>query len=116
MAHARVFIPLSRLEQWLSDGRAQIDGDTLTLDGQRFEMMSAVYFLAEVAEGKDEHGLVGRVKSIAQIARLGAEHSGDAVVLGDCAYRIAEGYTLVPSAPGPASTYSRIIQLFSTEP
>ena len=116
MAHARVFIPLSRLEQWLSDGRAQIDGDTLTLGGQQFEMMNAVRFLAEVAEGKDEHGLVGRVKSLAQIERLGAEHTGESVLLGDSAYQVVEGYTLVPSAPGPAATYPRITQLFSTQP
>lgn len=116
MAHARVFIPLTRLEKWLSDGLAIVEDDTLTLAGQRFEMVSALRFLAEVAGGADEHGLVGRVKSVAQVARMSGEHSGEAVLLGDNAYQVAEGYTLVPNGPGPATTYSRIVQLFSSQP
>lgn len=116
MAHARVFVPLSKLEQWLSDGRAQIDGDTLTLGGQRFEAISALHFVAEIAEGTDEHGLVGRVKSRALVEQLGAELSGDAVLLGDSAYQVVEGYTLVPSASDPALTYPRIVQLFTSQP
>jgi hypothetical protein len=114
MPTARVFVPQVVLESWLTDGRAKLDNDTLTLDGQRFESRGAVRFLAEVAGGGDTPSLVGRVKSSAQLEELGAEHSGESVLLGDNAYQVVEGYALSPLFDGDASDpYPRIVKLFT---
>lgn len=113
MPQARVFVPLQQLEDWLSDGRAELTGDVLTMGGQRFAVGSGVRFLAEVAGGADELSLVGRVKSADQLISMEAEHAGDSVVLGDNAYQVLEGYVLAPEDHGPASSYPRIVQLFS---
>ena len=113
MPQARVFVPLSTLESWLSDGRAQLVGETLIMGGQSFAIAGAVRFVAEVAGGADELSLIGRVKSAEQLVEMEAEHAGDSVVLGDNAYQVTEGYVLAPKDHGPVSSYPRIVQLFA---
>ncbi|MDB4974690.1 MAG: hypothetical protein JWN48_3031 [Myxococcaceae bacterium] len=90
----RVFVPQDAVELWLSEGRASLTQDTLTLDGQPFLVSGAVRFLSEVSGAPDEPNLVGRVKSREQLEALEAEHAGDSVVLRDNAYEVAEGYLL----------------------
>ena len=94
MAANRVFFPQEALDAWLAEERVSLEGDLLTLleRGQRFKLGGAVRFLAEVADGGDAPGLVGKVKTVEQIAELGAEHAAGSVVLGDNAYEIAEGF------------------------
>lgn len=114
MPNARVFVPQEVLESWLTDGRAEFTRDTLTLDGQRFDAAPAVHFLAELAGGGDELSLVGRVKTQNQLEQLRAEHSREAVVLGENAYQVAEGYALSPQLePGSGDAYPRIAKLFA---
>jgi hypothetical protein len=113
MPQARVFVPLSTLESWLSEGRAQLVGEALSMGGQSFAIAGAVRFVAEVAGGGDELSLVGRVKSHEQLLEMEAEHAGDSVILGDNAYQVAEGYVLAPKDHGPVSSYPRIVQLFA---
>jgi hypothetical protein len=96
MAQARVFVPQDAVEGWLSEGRADLSQDLLTLDGRRFQVSGAVRFVAEVSGAPDEARLVGRVKSREQLLALSAEHSGQSVVLGDNAYDVVEGYLLAP--------------------
>lgn len=115
MPQARVFVPQDAVESWLTDGRAELDRDTLTFEGVAFRVSGAVRFLAEVAGGADELRLVGKVKSVEQLRQLAAEHSGESVLLGDNAYQVAEGYLLAPeleSARGP-DLISRLHKLFS---
>lgn len=94
----RVFVPQDSLDEWMVEGRVEIDGETMTLqpEGQRFHLKTAVHFLAELAEGGDEANLVGRVKDLEQLAALGAEHCADSVLLGDNAYQVAEGFVGEP--------------------
>lgn len=94
MANNRVFFPQEAFDLWLEEGKISLDADVLTLqpEGQRFNVTSALRFTAEVADGEDEAGLVGKVKSLEQVAELGGEHCADSVVLGNNAYEVIEGF------------------------
>ena len=52
----------------------------------------ARFAMAEVAEGTDPNGLVGKVKTLEQIAELGGDQHSDSLVLGDNAYQVVEGF------------------------
>ena len=94
MGKNRVFFPQQALDSWLEQGRIMLVDDEMTLkpDGQRYRLTSAIRVMAEVAEGTDPHGLVGKVKTIEQIAELGGDHQADSLVLGDNAYQVIEGF------------------------
>jgi hypothetical protein len=115
MSHARVFVPQEAVESWLSAGRADLSRDVLIFDGWRFAAQPAVRFLAEVAGGRDERQLIGRVQSTQQLDAIGAEHSHEAVLLGDNAYQVVEGYLLTldqPTASAP-DVMARLTALFA---
>ena len=115
MPNARVFVPQDALEAFMADGRAHMTGDTLFLEGTRFELASAVRFVSEVAGGGDQTGLVGRVKSTEQLAELGGEHAAGSVILGDNAYEVVEGFLASPDLTGEAvpGTNARLTKLFA---
>ena len=94
MAANRVFFPQQALDNWLESGRATLVGDELTIlpEARRFRLTSAVRFMAEVAEGRDPHGLVGKVKDLEQVTALSGEHSAQSVIIGDNAYDVIEGF------------------------
>jgi hypothetical protein len=94
----RVFFPQEALDAWLAEERVSLEGDLLTLleKGQRFKIESAVRVLAEVADGGDAPGLVGKVKTVPQLEALEAEHASGSLVLGDNAYELVEGFVGLP--------------------
>ena len=94
----RVFLPQDALDRWLSEGRVEVDGETMTLrpEGQQFRLKTAVRFLSEVAGGGDQKSLVGKVKDLEQLGGLGGEHCADSVILGDDAYQVVEGFVGEP--------------------
>ncbi len=99
----RLFIPQDALNAWLDEGRANIDGEVMTVPEQndaRYQLTTALRFVSEVAGGGDEHGLVGKVKDISQLEELGGEHCADSVVLGDNAYEVIEGFLGEPTSGG----------------
>jgi hypothetical protein len=109
---ARIFVPQEALESWVAEGRAQLLGETLLLEGVGFSLTGAVHFVSEVAGGGDEPALVGKVKTLSQLAELGGEHCAASVVLGDNAYEVVEGFVAQPEQPGTVP-HARLIQLFS---
>lgn len=114
MPTSRVFVPQEALEAWLSSGRVHMVGETLFLEGQAFALESAVRFMSEVTGGTDEPRLVGRVKTLAQIAELGGEQCAASVVLGDNAYEVVEGF--LASAEQDAErprTHDQLVKLFA---
>jgi hypothetical protein len=115
MSLARVFVPQETLESWVAEGRAQLMGETLLLDGVAFQLASAVHFVAEVAGGGDGHELVGRVKTLAQVGEIGGEHVPASVVLGDNAYEVVDGFLAAPEARDRAAPLSneRVLKLFA---
>lgn len=94
MAKNAMFVSQETLDRWLTEERVEVEGERMTLlpEGQRFELTSAVHFVAEVADGGDEAQLVGRVKSLEAVAELGGEHYADSVILEDNAYEVVEGF------------------------
>jgi hypothetical protein len=94
MTPSRLFIAHEALDVWVADGRAEIDAEGLVdhETSRRFALTEAVRFLEEVTGAPDAPGLVGKVKSLAQVAEMGGEHMADSVILGETAYRVQPGF------------------------
>jgi len=109
MGANRVFFPQQALDEWLEHGRVVLVGDELTVlpEGRRFQLTSALRFVAEVADSPDAHDLVGRVKSLEQVQALHGEHYADSVILGDNAYQVVEGFFGEPLAGKKMSSSRR---------
>ncbi len=91
---SRLFLSQTVLDRWLSDGTADVSGDTLTIlaADHKFDLKTAVLFEKEVTESGDPHGLLGRVKDLEQIAALGGDYSVGTVIVGDEAYEVTDGF------------------------
>lgn len=94
MRDNRLFVPQQMLDHWLSEGRIDVDGETMVTkpEGQRFQLTTAVLFKSEVTGSDDAHALLGKVKDLEQLAQIGAEHYADSVILGENAYQVVEGF------------------------
>lgn len=97
----KLFLPQRTLEEWASSEKADVHDQALVLAGERvrYPVEPAVHVTALVS-GPDEHRLVKKVKTDAQLAELGAERLADSVVAGDTAYDVESGY--VVQVPDPA--------------
>lgn len=111
MTANRVFFPQQSLDTWLEQGRVALVGDELTItpEGRRFLLTSAVRFTAEVAEGRDPHDLVGKVKDLEQVRALSGEHSSNSVIIGDNAYDVIDGFLGEPLPTLKKSTARRSV-------
>ena len=89
---SRLFISIERLDTWTAEGRASLVGDRMTLIelNRAFAMKPAVHFVR--ASGPDPNDLVGRVKSAATLAQMGAEQLGSSVIYKDTAYDVVDGF------------------------
>ncbi len=98
MATCRLFLSQEALEQWISTGRAAIDGEEMTdtSNSRKFRLLTGVRFLSEVTGSPDASVLVGKVKDVDQLAQLKAEHLHDSVILGDNAYSVQPGFVGTP--------------------
>lgn len=112
----RVFFPQQALDLWLEEGRVLLVGDELSVspEGRRFAIESAVRFMAEVAEGEDPQELVGKVKTLEQVTALGGEYASGSVILGDSAYEVIEGF-LGTNVPVPGGSTRRAAKAPSDE-
>jgi hypothetical protein len=98
---ARLFISQGRLDSWSAEDRVRLDNDLMTLngDGRAFRLRPAIRFLKVSGDGQDAHQLVGRVKLLDDLARLGAEQFMESVIVGETAYDIQSGYLGEPAPP-----------------
>ena len=99
----RLFVSQATLEAWVDQRRIDFEGDLLTLlsgdgRGRQYRLEPAVRIKELAGQGRDPHGLVGRVKSEARLRALGAERMGDSVVMGDVAYEVEVGFLAESSA------------------
>jgi hypothetical protein len=105
----RVFFPQVALDGWVADDRVELDGDELAFknEDRRYRIIEAIRVLAEVTGVPDPNELVGRVKTRAYLAELGAEILESSMVLGDNAYDVVPGFVGAPiggfPAPRPAT-------------
>ena len=91
---SRLFISIERLDTWTAEGRASLVGDRMTLIelNRAFAMKPAVHFVRAAGEDHDPNDLVGRVKSAATLAQMGAEQLGSSVIYKDTAYDVVDGF------------------------
>lgn len=105
----RIFFPQAALDQWLSDGTADLQGTELTILalGRRYRITEAVRVLRDVTDSGDAQQLVGRVKSKVDLETLGAELVETSMLIGDAAYDVELGWAGVPSDPFAAYAASK---------
>lgn len=94
MKSARLFLPQEKLDTWTVENLIEIGEQSLSVPGGEtgLELEPAVHFTREVSEEGDTHGLVGKVKTHAQLEQMGADHYRDSVLVGETAYEVAEGF------------------------
>ena len=98
MMKNRVFFPQSALDEWVSEGRADVKAEEVTLKnlGRRFRMIEAVRILREVTGTPDPHEVIGRVKTRAFLMEMGAELLESSMIMGDNAYDVIPGFVGAP--------------------
>lgn len=98
----KLFLPQTQLEEWALADKADLREGKLVVmaeGGTTFALTPAVHFV-QLVSGEDSQGLVARVKTEEQLARMGAEQMADSVLVGDNAYEVVPGYVAdVPTAP-----------------
>jgi hypothetical protein len=102
----KLFLPQTLLEEWAGAETADVHDQALVLTGEsvRYPVEPAVHVLALVS-GPDEHQLLKKVKTDAQLAELGAERLADSVVSGETAYDVVSGYVVkVPETGATTET------------
>ncbi len=101
-AVARLFISQGRLDAWSSEDRVKVQDDIMTLagDGRAFRLKPAIRFLKVAGEGADPHQLIGRVKLVEDLARMGGEQFLESVILGETAYDVQSGFVGEPIVGG----------------
>ncbi len=94
MGPNRVFFPQEALDHWMDEERVSLEGEFMSLapEGQRFRLEEAVRFVSEVGGGGDRLDLLGKVKSLKQLDKIGGELCAGSVLIGDEAYEVIEGF------------------------
>jgi hypothetical protein len=108
MTGGLLFVSQALLAAWAGQGRIDLDGRSIALlagqaRGRRYALEPAVRFLRVAGGGDDEHRLVARVKTLAQVRELGGEALADSVVVGEVAYEVEPGFLAEASAVEAAS-------------
>jgi len=106
----KLFLPQTTLEEWATTDQADVHDQALVLSGEaaKFPVEPAVHVKALVS-GPDEHQLLRKVKTDAQLSELGAERLADSVVAGESAYDVEAGYVVQVPDPGPAPTETALL-------
>jgi hypothetical protein len=94
----RVFFPQAALDEWIQSDRVDLSADELLIraEERKFRIVEAVRVLREVTETPDPNDLIGKVKSKAYLAELGAEILEGSMIIGDNAYDIVPGFAGAP--------------------
>ena len=91
----KLFLPQATLEEWATSDKADVREHALVLSGEtrKFPVQAAVHVKALVS-GPDEHQLLKKVKTDAQLSKIGAERLADSVIAGESAYDVESGYVV----------------------
>jgi hypothetical protein len=90
------FASEATVDAWVRSGAASRGGASLALpDGRRFVLRDAIRVLGRRNGDTDPYGFTGRVESIRDFIRRGANVSADALRLGPAVYDIEYGYVVV---------------------
>lgn len=94
---ARLFVSQTQMDKWTSEGKVRLDDDVMTLPAmsRSFKLATAVH-VTKTIDGPDGNQLVGKVKTSEQLSKLGAEHYGTSLILGETGYECTEGFVGTP--------------------
>ena len=98
----KVFLPQDVVDSWITADKIELAGEVMTFraSGISLRMVPGFYF-DHVAGGSDEgHMLLGRAKSKAAVAALGAEVYMNSVILAETAYEVEAGFVAKPTDSG----------------
>jgi hypothetical protein len=95
----RIFFPQEALDRWIMNGTVDLQKSELTIlpVGRRYSLTEAVRVMRDVSGTGDVHELAGRVKTRADLEKLGAEIIETSMLIGDSAYDVKPGWVGVPS-------------------
>jgi hypothetical protein len=96
-----VFLPHDVLDSWIVSKRLELSKDIMTFRWLPLSLrLVPAYYFERVTRGSDERNqLLGRVKSKAALAALGAEVYRISVILGETEYEAEDGFILKPVEP-----------------
>ncbi len=104
----KLFLPHKTLEEWSLSDRADLyDGQLLVKEGKSTHPVAPAVHFSKIVSGEDTNGLLGRVKTTAQLAALHAEHFADSCLIGESAYEVVEGYVTEVIAVAPPKGESK---------
>jgi hypothetical protein len=89
-----LFISHKVLETWSEQGRAEIAGNALKLEGRGVSraMVPAVHVITLVSGDDQERRFVGTVRTETELEKLGGELYFDSLLVGEDAYTVERGF------------------------
>jgi len=87
-----LFVSQPTLDGWLEAGHADVTAEGLHLDGAPPLALEPALRVVALVEGRDDAGLVGKVRTEAAIRAAGGEPYGDSLLLGDVVYTVEPGF------------------------
>ncbi|HXX32197.1 MAG TPA: hypothetical protein VEJ89_15960 [Myxococcaceae bacterium] len=89
----RLFLSQATLEEWALADRADVRDQSLVLHGEPVKLpVEDAAHVARLVSGPDEQKLLHKVKTPAQLEKLGAEQLADSIIVGESAYDVVRGY------------------------
>jgi len=91
------------LDSMVDAGKITVDKSVLTMltgDNPTFELKQAYRFVKTIDDATDPSGLVGQIRSEAELKELGAEIYMDSIIYRDIAYQADPGYIAERNVPG----------------
>ncbi|NTW67897.1 MAG: hypothetical protein HGB21_16555 [Nitrospirae bacterium] len=102
----RLFFSQSMLDSMMEAGKIKVDKGILTMlagDNPNFSLHPAFRIVRTIDDGADPNGLVGQIRSEAELRELGAETYMDSVIYRDIAYQADTGFIAEKQVPMQAT-------------
>jgi hypothetical protein len=116
MPDNRLFVSGALLDRWVTIGQVELGDGILKVKptGARYVLEEAARVVGEATGTGDPEGLVGRVRTLAELSALGAEVLDRSVLIGDFAYDVVPGFIAAPAGDSSESIpSSRLLQELS---
>jgi hypothetical protein len=99
MPNNRLFVSGALLDRWVTVGQVELEDGVLAVKptGARYTLEEAARVVGEATGAGDPEGLVGRVRTLAELSALGAEVLDRSVLLGERAYDVVPGFVAAPA-------------------
>jgi hypothetical protein len=102
----KVFLPQDLVDAWVTTDMADLGGESLTFrsNGLVLRLVPGFYFDHVSAGTDDGHGLLGKVKTKAAMAAIGADAYMNSMIVGETAYDVEIGFVAKPTDPSVGHT------------